>query len=187
MRSLRSWRYCGAREIKVWRRSREENGEENVDIDIDFDIGIDIDIDIDIDFDIDIDIDIDFDSDIDIDIKSHVYSSITHSDLNQQQIDSRWTSDLEILKKFVEETIQQHGKWSSPGGATKSFKSDNNRLTITWYGGKQSTLVFQGKDGPSLKEHLVNFIQRKEAQKPNYTNNQSKIQNNASSAFWDKM
>ena len=77
-----------------------------------------------------------------------------------------WTSDLKSLKKFVEETIQQHGKWSSPGGATKSFKSDNNRLTITWYGGKQSTLVFQGKDGPLLKEHLVNFVQRKEAQKP---------------------
>ena len=76
-----------------------------------------------------------------------------------------WTSDLETLKKFVEETIQQHGKWSSPGGATKTFKSDNNRLTITWYGGKQSTLAFQGKDGPSLKEQLVNFIQRNEAQK----------------------
>ena len=42
-----------------------------------------------------------------------------------------WTSDLETLKKFVEETIQQHGKWSSPGGTTKTFKSDNNRLTIT--------------------------------------------------------
>ena len=62
-----------------------------------------------------------------------------------------WTSDLETLKKFVEETIQQHGKWSSPGGTTKTFKSDNNRLTITWYCGKQSTLAFQGKDGPLLK------------------------------------
>ena len=77
-----------------------------------------------------------------------------------------WTSDLETLKTFVEETIQQHGKWSSPGGSTKSFKSDNNRLTITWYGGKQSTLSFQGKDGPLLKEQLVNLIQRNEAQKP---------------------
>ena len=77
-----------------------------------------------------------------------------------------WTSDLETLKKFVEGTIQQHGKWSSPGGATKTFKSDNNRLTITWYRGKQSTLVFQGKDGPLLKEQLVNLFQRNEAQKP---------------------
>lgn len=77
-----------------------------------------------------------------------------------------WTSDLETLKKFVEETIQQHGKWSSPGGTTKTFKSDNNRLTITWYRGKQSTLAFQGKDGPLLKEQLVNLFQRNEAQKP---------------------
>ena len=62
-----------------------------------------------------------------------------------------WTSGLETLKKFVEETIQQNGKWSSPGGSTKAFKSDSNRLTITWYSGKQSTLTFQGKDGPLLK------------------------------------
>ena len=66
----------------------------------------------------------------------------------------------------MDETIQQHGKWSSPGGATKTFKSDDNRLTITWYGGKQSTLSFQGKDGPLSKEQLVNVIQRNEAQKP---------------------
>ena len=76
-----------------------------------------------------------------------------------------WTSDLETLKKFVEGTIQQHGKWSSPGGATKTFKSDNNRSTITWYRGKQSTLVFQGKDCLLLKEQLVNLFQRNEAQK----------------------
>ena len=55
-----------------------------------------------------------------------------------------WTSDLETFKKFVEETIQQYGKWSSPGGATKTFKSDNNGLTITWYRGKQLTL-FKGR------------------------------------------
>ena len=77
-----------------------------------------------------------------------------------------WTSDLETLKKFVEECIQLHGKWSSPGGTTKTFKGDNNRLTITWYRGKQSTLAFQGKDGPLLKEQLVNLFQRNEARKP---------------------
>ena len=77
-----------------------------------------------------------------------------------------WTSGLETLKKFMEETIQQNGKWSSPGGSTKAFKSDSNRLTITWYSGKQSTLTFQGKDGPLLKEQLVNLCQTSEAQKP---------------------
>ena len=66
----------------------------------------------------------------------------------------------------MEETIQQHGKWSLPGGTTKTFKSDNNRLTITRYRGKQSTLAFQGKDGPLLREQLVNLFQRNEARKP---------------------
>jgi len=63
-------------------------------------------------------------------------------------------------------TIQLHKKWSSPGGTTKTYKSDNNRLTITWYCGKQSTLAFQGKDGPLLKVQLVSLFQRNEAQKP---------------------
>ena len=77
-----------------------------------------------------------------------------------------WTGNLQTLKKFVEETIQQHGEWSSPGGTRKTFKSDNNRLTITWYRGKQSTLAFQVKDSPLLKEQLVNLYQRNEAQMP---------------------
>ena len=38
-------------------------------------------------------------------------------------------------------------------------------MTITWYRGKQSTLAFQGKDGPLLKQPLVNLFQRNEAQK----------------------
>ena len=92
--------------------------------------------------------------------------SIKHDDPELENERLIWTSDLKTLKKFVEGTIQQHGKWSSPGGATETFKSDNNRLTITWYRGKQSTLVFQGKDGPLLKEQLVNLFQRNEAQKP---------------------
>ena len=39
-------------------------------------------------------------------------------------------------------------------------------MTITRYRGKQSTLVFQRKAGPLLKEQLVNLFQRNEAQKP---------------------
>ena len=37
-----------------------------------------------------------------------------------------WTRDLESLKKFVESCLQQQGKWTSPGGNTKQFKSGNN-------------------------------------------------------------
>ena len=54
----------------------------------------------------------------------------------------------------------------SSGRRRLLLKVPNNRLAITWYGGKQSTLSFQGKDGPLLKEQLVNLIQRNKAQKP---------------------
>ena len=72
-----------------------------------------------------------------------------------------WTSDLESLKKFVESCLQQQGKWTSPGGNTKQFKSCNNKLVITWYNKKQHTLVFQRQDGPVLKEKLVKLVQDK--------------------------
>ena len=72
-----------------------------------------------------------------------------------------WTSDLESLKKFVESCLQQQGKLTSPGDNTKQFKSCNNKLVITWYNKKQHTLVFQGQDGPVLKEKLVKLVKDK--------------------------
>ena len=55
-----------------------------------------------------------------------------------------WTSDLESLKNFVENCLQQQGKWTSPGGNNKQFKSCNDKLVITWYFKKQLTLVQTG-------------------------------------------
>ena len=71
------------------------------------------------------------------------------------------TNDLESLKNFVENCLQQQGKWSSPGGNNKQFKSCNNKLVITWYFKKQLTLVFQGQDGLVLKEKLFKLAQDK--------------------------
>ena len=50
-------------------------------------------------------------------------------------------------------------KWISPGGNSKKFISfiSNSDLTITWYRGKQRTLVVQGSEGESLKELLVSL------------------------------
>ena len=79
--------------------------------------------------------------------------------LNGEQL--IWTSDLESLKNFVENCLQQQGKWSSPGGNNKQFKSCNDKLVITWYFKKQLTLVFQGQDGPFLKEKLFKLVQDK--------------------------
>ena len=72
-----------------------------------------------------------------------------------------WTSDLESLKNFVENCLQQQGKWTSPGGNNKQFKSCNDKLVITWYFKKQLTLVLQGQDGPFLKEKLFKLVQDK--------------------------
>ena len=72
-----------------------------------------------------------------------------------------WTRDLESLKDFVENCLQQRGKWSLPGGNNKQFKSCNNKLVITYYFKKQLTLVFQGQDGPVLKEKLGKLVQDK--------------------------
>ena len=76
-----------------------------------------------------------------------------------------WTSDLESLKKFVEKDLQQQGKWTSPGGNSKQFKSDNNNLVINWYNKKQLTLSFQGRDGPLLKDKLAELVRKKPGEK----------------------
>ena len=36
-----------------------------------------------------------------------------------------WTNDLESLKNFLENVLKQQGKWLTPGGNTKHFKSSN--------------------------------------------------------------
>lgn len=72
-----------------------------------------------------------------------------------------WVSGLESLKNFVENCLQLQGKWSSPGGNNNQFKSCNDKLVITWYFKTQLTLVFQGQDGPFLKEKLFKLVQDK--------------------------
>ena len=73
-----------------------------------------------------------------------------------------WGGDFDYLKKFVEEGLQQRGKWSSPGGTAKAFKSRDTKLTLTWYRGKNQTLSLQGKDSPVLKEKLINLVRSKD-------------------------
>ena len=41
----------------------------------------------------------------------------------------------------------------------KQFKSTNKNLIINWYSKKQQTLCFQGRDGPTLKDRLVQLVQ----------------------------
>ena len=88
--------------------------------------------------------------------------NLESSDLQHLQLkDDRmaWKSTLDSLKSFVMCDLQQQEKWTSPGGNMKQFKSNNKNLIINWYSKKQHTLCFQGRDGPTLKERLVQLVQ----------------------------
>ena len=82
-------------------------------------------------------------------------SDLQHLQLKGDRL--AWKSSLDSLKSFVMCDLQQQGKWTSPGGNMKQFKSNN--LIINWYSKKQQTLCFQGRDGPTLKERLVQLVQ----------------------------
>ena len=88
--------------------------------------------------------------------------NLESSDLQHLQLKGdrlAWKSSLDSLKSFVMCDLQQQGKWTSPGGSMKQFKSNNKNLIINWYSKKQHTLCFQGRDGPTLKERLVQLVQ----------------------------
>ena len=84
-------------------------------------------------------------------------SDLQHLQLKGDKL--AWKSSLDSLKSFVMCDLQQQGKWTSPGGNMKQFKSNNKNLIINWYSKKQQTLCFQGRDGPTLKERLVQLVQ----------------------------
>ena len=74
----------------------------------------------------------------------------------------KWCNDLDSLKAFVAEVLDLNGKWCSPGGGSKRFTSSNAELTLTWYSGKQNTLLFQGKDGHLIRDGCVKFCQTRD-------------------------
>ena len=88
--------------------------------------------------------------------------NLESSDLQHLQLKGdwlTWTSNLVSLKSFVKCNLQQQGKWSSPGGSMKQFKSTDKNLIINWYSKKKQTLCFQGRDGPILRDRLVKLVQ----------------------------
>ena len=72
-----------------------------------------------------------------------------------------WLNDLDSLKNFEVNVLKLQGKWLTPGGNAKQFKSSNGNVIITWYNKKQQTLKFQGRDGPGLKDKLVELVRKK--------------------------
>ena len=51
-----------------------------------------------------------------------------------------WNGDFNSLKALIEALIKcKSGKWSSPGGEAKTFKSKN--FSLKWYGPKKRKLI----------------------------------------------
>lgn len=72
----------------------------------------------------------------------------------------KWQQDLCSLEKFVDNVIGLSGNWKSPRGRTRRFLSNKFDLSLTWYPGKQNSLLFHGKDGEILKDFLVNVFDK---------------------------
>ena len=67
----------------------------------------------------------------------------------------KWQNSLKTLQDFFENSLDQRGKWSSPGGSSRKFVGSSNDLVCTWYCGRQNTLMFQGESGNQLRYCLI--------------------------------
>jgi hypothetical protein len=89
-----------------------------------------------------------------------------------------WKGTLQTLKDFVQKSLHEQGKCTSPGGEAKRFTNINGSFEMTWYG-KQSTLTFNGKEGNLIKDKLATMVKTK----PLYESNNPKA---SSKDYFDK-
>ena len=66
----------------------------------------------------------------------------------------RWNGSLDELKSFVEQQLKLHGSWTSPGGETKVFRSEESDFIIKWYGVSSKKIVIQVDNNESYLELL---------------------------------
>ena len=71
-------------------------------------------------------------------------------DLSYDSKRIRWSNSFESLVNFVENAINEQGKWSSKISSSRRFTSSISDFHITWYYNKQKTLLFQGRTGTDL-------------------------------------
>ena len=64
-------------------------------------------------------------------------------------------------KSFVKYSLELNGKWTSPGGYSRKFICSNLVLTITWYPGKQNSLILHGRLSNDLSNILLTACQNK--------------------------
>ena len=86
--------------------------------------------------------------------KESIRSNDAHLNISYDGGKVKWTGNFESLKDFVERNLKQRGEWTLPEEQYRFVSSD---LCITWYSGKQKTLLLQGKDGGRLKQTLIDI------------------------------
>lgn len=96
-----------------------------------------------------------------LNLKSICCVAIARSNLSYDGKRVKWLNDFELLKTFIANVVKEPGKWTSPGGKSKKFTSSLANLTMTWYYGKQRSLLFQGKSGDELKATLIQICEQK--------------------------
>ena len=67
----------------------------------------------------------------------------------------KWLGSFDSLQKFVKFGIKLHGHWSSPGGYSKKISCSSPVISITWYPGKQISLILHGEASVALSDALT--------------------------------
>ena len=70
-----------------------------------------------------------------------------------------WRNSYELLRKVIESTFVQRGKWHSAGGSAKRFESSVSDFNAIWYPGKMKCLTFNGKIGEQAGAFLTNLCE----------------------------
>ena len=97
-----------------------------------------------------------FNSQIELNFEA-IKSLVDRSVLSYNGKQFRWANDFESLMNFIQ-TIGINGKWSSPGGKSKKFVSSDLDLIVTWYYGKQGSLLFRGEHADIVRKFLINKL-----------------------------
>ena len=78
----------------------------------------------------------------------------------------KWHGSFEELKLFAESYLGLKGKWTSPGGSTKLFNSDEIMIK---YSKQSSILSFEGEACEKIKEAIVKLVENRPEHAANST------------------
>ena len=67
----------------------------------------------------------------------------------------KWLGSFDSLKNFVKSGIKLHDHWSSLGGYSKKIPCSSPVISITWYPGKQNSLILHGEASVALLDVLT--------------------------------